>query len=293
MQDQRPVLFVTCRSPILETSGLCNLVAARLGYGSDWETCFTDLVRVTDAAAPLILIDGINESPAAPEIMREALRELLIQAERVGIKVCITCRTDFWQFYRSPFWTAYLPREERGASPRGEDLPLFPIESFPEIVEKYFTQFLVRGRLVGDAEERCRNPLILRLFCEAYRGRDVGTIRELRLYLLFKLFWQRKTEQVAEIKGLKQPDAVANLVLKVAALMRQRRSTVVPRSEVAATLKLAPVDLDRSESLYNRTLDEEIILEENVDEEAGIRNVVFGCRPLRRVCDLTEHLHRG
>jgi acyl carrier protein len=57
--------------------------------------------------------------------------------------------------------------------------------------------------------------------------------------------------------------------------MRARRSTVVPRSAVAAALSQPVSDLDSSESLYSRVLDEEIILEENVDDDLGKPNVLF------------------
>ena len=53
------------------------------------------------------------------------------------------------------------------------------------------------------------------------------------------------------------------------------RALSVPRDEVAKALAATPTELDSSTSLYSRVLDEEIVLEENVDEDAGIRNVIF------------------
>ena len=116
---------------------------------------------------------------------------------------------------------------------------------------------------------------MLRIFCEAYAARSVGVVTELRLYRLLREFWARKIEHVAEVWNLRQTDAVARLVLTVAGLMRHRQSTSVPRDEVAKALAATPTELDSSTSLYSRVLDEEIVLEENVDEDAGIRNVIF------------------
>ncbi len=278
------MLLLTARAPLKDEYGLLTLIASRLGYVHEWENCFTALADIATAdRAPLILLDAINESSAEPLLMREALRLLLEKAERAGVKVVVTCRTDFWQFYRAPFWRNYIDQTEPSraglaaatAAVRGYDLPLFPPEQFDNVLPAYFAAFNIQGELRAEARERCRHPLVLRLFCEAYQGNIVDTVTELRLYRLFKLFWERKIGQVADVANLRQTDAVARLVLTVAALMRGRATTSVPRADVARALDCEQAELDSSTSLYSRVLDEEIVLEENVDEEAGIRNVVF------------------
>lgn len=281
--DDSPVLLMSARVPVSEPHGLLSLIATRLGYGTDWPGCFADLARTAAPGhPPLLLLDAINESPAKPDAMKAALHELLRQAESAGVKVVVTCRTDFWQFYRAPFWASYVwQREPAQSGPRAtpatrvEDVPLFPLASFPEIAAAYFSAFGIRGQLRGEAAERCRHALVLRILCEAYRDRDIGVVEDFRLFRLFKLFWERKIEQVAYATSLKGKGAVAELVLDVARLMRQSRSTSVPRSAVAATLRATAAELDTSDSLYSRVIDEEIILEESIDDEIGVRNVVF------------------
>lgn len=281
--DDSPVLLMSARVPVSEPHGLLSLIATRLGYGADWPGCFADLARTAaPGRPPLLLLDAINESPAKPDAMKAALHELLRQAESAGVKVVVTCRTDFWQFYRAPFWASYVwQREPVQNGPRVtpatrvEDVPLFPLASFPEIAAAYFGAFGIRGQLRGEAAERCRHALVLRILCEAYRDRDIGVVEDFRLFRLFKLFWERKVEQVAYATSLKGKGAVAELVLEVARLMRQSRSTSVPRSAVAATLRATAAELDSSDSLYSRVIDEEIILEESIDDEIGVRNVVF------------------
>jgi acyl carrier protein len=278
--DERNVLFLTARSLFNGAHGLLELISSLLGYGTEWQACFTDLARLRKPT--LILLDAINESATPPEVLKEALHTLLREAHRANIKIVVTCRKDFWQFYRASWWANFIWRsahadnaEDLRASARGQDLPLFTPEQFDDVVAAYFTMFNVNGSLHGEAQEQCRHPLMLRIFCEAYGGRMVGSVTELRRYRLFREFWTRKIGQVADISNLRQPDAVARLVLTVAGLMLQRQITSVPRETVAAALNFGPEDLGKSSSLYSRVLDEEIILEENIDEDAGIRNVVF------------------
>jgi acyl carrier protein len=279
LHSQRNILFLTARAPLSGPYGLLEVVSSWLGYRADWPACFADMKRLAQPC--LILLDAINESATPPELLKEALHYLLREAERTKVKVVITCRTDFWQFYRAQFWSNYIWASAGGGTEwtrsfaRGQDLPLFTPEQLEEIATAYFRAFQVDGRLAGEAADRCRHPLMLRIFCEAYAGRSVGIVTELRLYRLLKEFWAGKIEHVAEMWNLRQSDAVARLVLAVAGLMRQRQSTSVPRDEVAKALAANPTELDSSSSLYSRVLDEEIILEENVDEDAGIRNVIF------------------
>ncbi len=276
-QDKRPILFLAGRKEPKDDYDFLKHIAIRLGYDENWPVCLKDLKSVSKPGLePLILIDGINESSAKPSIMQAALRELLVQTALHQIKVCVTCRTDFWRFYRAPFWAEYIWKDEKtslaGKVIRGEDLQSFPEENFSEIVRSYFEYFGVQGELIEEAWERCRNPLLLRFFCEAYRDRVVQTVSQIRLYPLFKLFWSRKIEQVQDLSGLPQPYPVNQFVLTIARLMRQRHQTKVPRDNIT---QVVGSDIMQSDSLYFRVLDEEIILEEEVDELAGTTNVIF------------------
>ena len=112
LQDQRPILFLSGRVEPKDNDGILKHIAGRLGYGENWSTCFENLGTLAEnGLTPLILIDGINESAANPKIMQAALSELLFQANLHKVKICVTCRTDFWQFYRASFWGEYSWRD--------------------------------------------------------------------------------------------------------------------------------------------------------------------------------------
>ena len=276
-QSERPVLFLSGRLEPRDSYSILRHVATRLGYGENWSRCFVELELVADKfIEPLILIDGINESAATPSLMQDALRELLIQASIHRVKVCVTCRVDFWKFYRASFWREYVWSESSSGPEsrviRGEDLPLFPEEDFGDILNHYLGYFRVKGELRGEAWERCRHPLLLRFFCEAYRDREVGLVRQIRLYPLFNLFWERKIGNIQDISGLPEPYSINNLVLTIAGLMHELQQTRVPRERIA---QVVDQNLLQPNSLYFRVLDEEIIIEEEVDDLLGTTNVIF------------------
>ena len=136
----------------------------------------------------------------------------------------------------------------------------------------YFDYFHIQGELVNEAWERCRNPLLLRLFCEAYRKQSVGKVSQIRLYGLFRLFWERKIENIQDVVGLLKPYPIHLLILTVARLMHQSHQTRVSKEAIANEVGYS---LIQSDSLYVRVLDEEIILEEELDELRGTTNVIF------------------
>lgn len=285
LEAQRPVLFLAGR--YLEPDDPQDIllyIAMRLGYPDrHWQACFSDLGQVAVAGTPpLILIDGINESPARPNKVVTALRELLIQAHTRGIRVVITCRTDFWQFFRADFWREYVWQDVNASRNlvRGQDITLFDEEIYDVVLAKYFGYFKLECQLTGEAWELCRNPLLLRFFCEAFSGRtsggrDLGTVTEIRLYPLFVHFWEQKLGHVASLDDQLNEPVVSQFILALADLMRQRHRTTVARKEVATALGTDLREMLSSSSIYTRTLDEEIIIEEETNPLIHTANVFF------------------
>jgi acyl carrier protein len=273
--EQRPILLMAARFPMSNRHSLLDAVSFRLGFGDNWTSCFAALAEVADPTrTPLILLDALNEVPSPPPEVLEAVETLLIQAKRSGIKVAVTCRTEFWQFFRSAFWQEYTGGAETNST---RVYPLLPFaqEEFDSVASRYFQHYGIQGSLLAEARDQCRQPLALRLFCEAHHDRDVGVVTELRLYPLLKIFWDRKTEQIRASAELKYADAVTETVLRIAQRMLDKSATSLSRQDLLDCLDVDAQDLDSSTSLYGRAVDEEILIEERTDAAAGVRYVSF------------------
>jgi hypothetical protein len=237
LQNQHPTLFLSGRIESRDSNGILVQIASRLGYGENWLACFKNLSHLADNGfIPLIIVDGINESATPPKTMQAALRELLFQASLSKVKVCVTCRTDFWNFYRESFWKEFSwrdPISRAGKISIEQDLPFFPPEDFDQIASRYFNHFHIQGRLVHDAWDSYRNPLLLRFFCEAYHDRNVGEISQIRLYPLFSFFWDRKIENIQDVAGEADPYRIHKLILTLAKLMYQQHQTKISKEAIA------------------------------------------------------------
>jgi acyl carrier protein len=274
-QDQRPTLLLTARFRVTGSDSLLKAVSSRFGYGTDWAMCFSVLATPgRTGMAPIILLDGINEVPSPPDVTLEALEALLIQCRRANVKIAVTCRKEFWPFFRSGLWQAYTGGADAGIT-NIRTLPPFTTDQIDDVVLAYFRWYRVSGALRAAAREMCRQPLVLRLLCEAYRDRDIGVVTELSLYPLLKLFWERKTAKVAELAGLRSSAAASTTLLDIAREMLRHNGVTISRDRLATALGWTADGMDRSDSLYSRVVDEEILVEESADAEAGVRFVGF------------------
>ena len=230
----------------------------------------------------LIFLDAINEHDR-PAAMRRALEDLLRKTRRRRVRLVITCRDYYWGLFKGRFWEGAtingLPAEDEGGEDGdgGDDFSRFTADEHEQALPLYLEHYGISGRPVGDAAEQCRHPLLLRFFCEAYRGQDVGEVEDIRLKELFDRYWAQKLVSIAE-RMIRQGDErlqdgltqdVEAYLLNVAAHMLHNNVRAVPLSEIAEATHVEEVYSD-PRSIYGRIRDEFIILEEK-ERGAGRR----------------------
>lgn len=224
----------------------------------------------------LVFLDAINEHDH-PVAMRQAVEDLLRKTRGKRIKLVITCRDYYWGLFKGDFWEGAtinaLPAEidegEETADSELTDFSHFAANEHERALALYLEYYGITGRPVGNAAEQCRHPLLLRFFCEAYRGQDVGETEDIRLKELFDRYWEQKLASIAN-RMIKQgterlqdglADEVGDYLLNVAAHMLHNNTRAIPLAEIApATQHHERYDDPRS--LYGRVRDEFIILEE-------------------------------
>jgi HEAT repeat protein len=283
--SRQPVLLLMGGSTYLSgTTGLLGAVKEELETASS-EVAFRSagdslhtlhrLAEEMDNDA-LLFLDAINEHDR-PVAMRQALEDLLRKTRNRRIKLVVTCRDYYWGLFKGRFWEGAtvngLPADDDvdkdDAGAEAEGFSRFAADEHERALDLYLEHYAISGRPVGDAAEQCRHPLLLRFFCEAYRGQDVGEIEDIRLKELFDRYWDQKLDSIAE-RMIKQgaerlqdglAEEVGNYLLNVAAYMLHNNIRAVPLDAMSRATQCEE-QYDDPRSVYGRIRDEFIILEE-------------------------------
>ena len=200
-----------------------------------------------------------------------------------------SCRDFYWGLFEADFWKAFTKEanstehesQTGNATDTKRQLANFSNTEDHLAFDKYFTHYQIHVTPEGNAREQFRHPLLLRFFCETYRGEHVGTIRDVRLKHLFDRYWKQKLGSMADrMRDQDTRARVQDLVAKfgdcIVGIAREmltqcRRSLPVPiaREKAQSAHQTLVVDLP-----YSRIVDEYIILEE-VEAGNGGTQVVF------------------
>ncbi len=227
----------------------------------------------------LLIVNAINEHDS-PDDMKKALGNLLRAARGKRVKLLVTCRDYYWGLFQANFWEGALGNyppldgEEAGdGHEEEEDFSRFAPDEQERALALYLDHYRITGRPVGKAAEQCRQPLLLRFFCETYRGQEMGEMEDIRLKELFDRYWQRKLGSIAELmakgRGREGPllgpaelaESVGDYLLNVAAYMLHHKVRAVPLADVGQAGGRREQRGDRY-SYYGRIRDEFIIWQE-------------------------------
>ena len=227
----------------------------------------------------LLFVDAINEHDQ-PAQMRKAVAELLRLTRNKRVKLVITCRDFYWNLFKGSFWTEATvnaaptdgtnEEEQEDEQEDGQaDFYRFAATEQTQALTLYLHHYAIKGQPIGAALEQCRHPLLLRFFCEAYRGQEIGEIEDIRLKELFDRYWEQKLLSIAE-RRLQQGEErlqdglineVATYLLNVASFMlhHNERSVLLTQLHQATSIT---EETSNPRSIYGRIRDEFIILEE-------------------------------
>jgi len=281
---QRPVLLLFGGNIYLDyKSGLLGALQSELQAAKSEiafrsaEDCLHTLDRLGKELErnSLIILDAINEYERPVE-MRKAIEGLIRKIRGKRINLVITCRDYYWGMFKGHFWKEAtineLPDEvEDDLDPKKEDIDLsrFAMNEYEQAFNLYLNSYKIIGQPVGKAADQCRHPLLLRFFCEAYRGEEIGELEDIRLKELFDRYWNKKLESIAErmvragderlLNGLEQE--IETYLLKIARNMLHNNVRVLPIKNLTKITGRNEHHFD-PRSLYGRIRDEFIILEE-------------------------------
>lgn len=280
-KTQQPIIYLIGSSIFLdEGTGLAGAIrvelentSSKINFRSTSECMHTLNHLATNLGRDTILIiDAINEYEH-PVRMRKALRSLLDQIVGKRIKAIVACRDYYWGVYRDAFKKTEVLNPESldgELNDIGIEFNLFTTSEYETALELYIDHFEITGRPIGYAAEQCRHPLLLRFFCEAYSGQDIGEdIKNIRLKELFDHYWEQKLVSISK-HMIRQDDVlleqgrkttVGSYLERIASYMFANHIRSVPQQDISKATKIEE-DCSDPRSLYGRVRDEYIILEE-------------------------------
>jgi hypothetical protein len=238
-----------------------RLESAFSGVFSDWLNRVSPSLQAAHKWL-FIIIDGINENSRRP-LFIQLLKGLLPKLEERRIKLVLTCRDLFWDVFRDTL----EPYLFEGVVPLHE----FTEAEWHQAIEAYFRRFDVECVLDKGAQKALRNPLLLRFFCEANKGRRLGRVTNLRLLSVFDLYVERTGQNISERHDSLRPEAVLGLLLAIARRMWEQRAVSVTH----ASAGVAAYGQSESASVYNLLLSENLLLEEARHTYSSRKSVRF------------------
>ncbi len=273
LAERQPVLFISGRTPLGDEAALVRFVARAMGWNEivPVESFLHEVDEVLAGGGTrlIIFVDGINETRDISQ-MNKALESALNLFAGLRFQTIITCRDIYWSFFKDAPWTRHVVLHEGG------QLYEFTEQEQQYAIEQYLKHFRIEVELGETAMDRCRHPLLLRFFCEAYtlphdKVHAMGKVDEIRLKPLFDDYWENKVPKGRDSGASSAPSAEHSL-FELTTAMLETSTAYVAKSDFESITGNAP-GADRS-SVYLALLDEDIVIEE-LPEDAHNRRVAF------------------
>ncbi|MGL4863533.1 MULTISPECIES: trypsin-like peptidase domain-containing protein [Bacteria] len=161
-----------------------------------------DLIGKKEKRNVLFIIDGLNENNKIREFSINLEVFIGVMKKYKNIKILITCRKEYFE---ERFEELLKFKNDENTYYLNSVFLLNDFELRKKGLKKYFEYFNICvdiNRIGSEVEEKLlESPLLLRFFCEAYRGKTYVSLDSLYKYDLFQNYTKEK------IKNIDQEDA--------------------------------------------------------------------------------------
>ena len=255
-----PTIFITAKSighPSID--GILRSLSAVYPIGAD---PIAAMCNQTPKGHCIVVIDGINEQ-YDPRNFNNALKDLIRHYYNKPVKFLVSCRDIYWRYFADDWWIAH------GAFISKNALHSFTAVEHEIALGRYLQAFDIQVEFIDNAKAHLQHPLLLRFFCEAYRGSPavptkLGQLGDIRLFDLFDAYCNRKFEQIRSRLGLMDTDEIFQYVKVIALTILERQNRFIPVTIIAAKAfdKFGERSIRTVDSRYVQVLDEDILIEE-------------------------------
>jgi len=213
----------------------------------------------------IFIIDGLNENPQ-PDVFAsnlEVFLELVMQYDCV--KVLMTCRTEYYKERFATLDTAFHARMLKI-----ENLNVhFSDEEKQKLLQNYLTYFNIKASIHHYIEDAlCDNLLLLRIFCEANRGKTLGQVHSIKREELFAEYYELMTRKLIEKVQNEQHYQLEKS--SIAAFMENMVNYMISNDSFfnVPLQQLLKNMAKEEEEIFKRFLDENILLRKDLAPDA-------------------------
>lgn len=219
---------------------------AKLDKGCEKRNCFT-----------LIMIDAINKYVDPVELLR-SINQVVGSLTGSRIRIAFSCRDHVWNYLYRATPSPVVLYESRffnfaDGDIKGTYVTEFTESELAQAYRSYQRHYQLKtsfNNLSDHTIESCKNPLMLRLICEVYRGQEIPDY--VPALSVFELYYEAKVEH--------SWDMVRFLEFIIRS-MRNNQDDQLPRSLVFEELERRGYRIGNHGNPYSVLLDEAIVFE--------------------------------
>jgi hypothetical protein len=209
-----------------------------------------------------VVVDAINEVLCSPQEAAEALKRIMDDVvSRKGVRVFMTCRDVFWRYQYEPEFELFQQHIE--LLDQEEVVPRLDDEALTKYLGHFNVQNIAPSDLLGEYWRD--NPLLLRLFCEAWEGEPYNGKKpiEFRSFRIIEGYLRRKSVELKQ-RGfgvVELPDELDRLAAVLVKAATDSESHDIALSVALSQARDAmPVTSASGERLFDALMDMDVIL---------------------------------
>ena len=192
--------------------------------------------------------------------MRVYLGNVLSYHKDKNITFVVSCRDIDWRFFENDKAISeyiYNADETILRKDGATHLDLLNDAEFEQAWLLYREYFRLRGEISNEIIEICRQPIMLRFFCEAYEGGYVPK-KDIKRIEIFNNYWDKKLVGTGEKR-----EAQNFLFDLISEMLKQKKAELIEIDVEKVTNQKA----DKPHTTFSKVLSENIILYKEFDKK--------------------------
>jgi hypothetical protein len=192
------------------------------------------------------------------------------------VRYIVSCRDIYWRFFEDEWWNEHCQEIAK------DELYRFSSNEFRKALPRYLESFNIDVSIKHNAKKHLAHPLLLRFFCEAYKGKkdkksELGVVNDVHLLPLFDTYCNNKYEQIRKRLKLFSSSEISELVSMLGLMMLKKHNRSLPISDIRKRIEqqFGESNIYSASSKYVQILDEDIIIEQIPSRSLHQLNVEF------------------